>query len=71
MSEEIDYIGAFKYLDGLRKSGAVNMYGAGEYIIRDLDLNRTQARTVLGHWMDTFHPEVSVEQRLEDIKGVI
>lgn len=55
---ELDMI--FEYLDDLRESGVVNMYGAGEYLQRDWDLNRTEARTVLGQWMDTFserHPK--------------
>jgi hypothetical protein len=50
----------FDYLDGLRESGVVNMYGASEYLQRDWDLSRTEAREVLKEWMESFatrHPK--------------
>lgn len=48
-----------EYLDNLRESGAVNMFGAGAYLQRDFDLSRTEASAVLKEWMATFgerHP---------------
>lgn len=49
-----------EYLDDLRQSGVVNMFGAGAYLQRDWDLSRTEAHEVLKQWMDTFatrHPK--------------
>ena len=43
------------YLDKLRASGAVNMYGAGSFLEIDFGLNKDTARQVLHHWMETFY----------------
>lgn len=43
-----------EYLHDLRESGAVNMFGAGEYLRRRFKLNDKDSATVLGFWMDTF-----------------
>jgi len=42
------------YLDVLRDTGDTNMYGAGRYLEAEFDLSRTDARTVLVYWMETF-----------------
>ena len=42
------------YLDELRESGEINMFGAAAYLQSDFDLNRTQAREILAYWMKTF-----------------
>jgi hypothetical protein len=43
------------YLDSLRESGAVNMFGAAPYLIaRFPHLTRQQARAILRYWMKTF-----------------
>ena len=48
------------YLDDLRESGVTNMFGAGEYLERTFsELNRGEAGTILGYWMESFgerHP---------------
>jgi hypothetical protein len=49
----------FKFLDDLRESGAVNMFGAGQFVQEAFDVDRREARTLVGEWMDTFserHP---------------
>lgn len=49
----------FDYLDGLRESGVTNMFGAGPYLEKAFDLNKKEARFLLGEWMRTFdqrHP---------------
>jgi uncharacterized protein YciI len=44
-----------KYLDNLRESGVINMFGATLYLVRDFpELNREEAKTVLSEWMRTF-----------------
>jgi hypothetical protein len=48
-----------EYLDGLRESGVVNMFGAGEYLDRSFNLDRGEAKTILLYWMESFeerHP---------------
>jgi hypothetical protein len=50
----------FDYLDRLRASGVVNMFGAGAYLEREFGMDRKTARDVLGDWMRTFsqrHPK--------------
>ena len=43
------------YLDDLRLSGEVNMYGAVPYLMQEFpDLSKKDARIVLSHWMQTF-----------------
>lgn len=51
----------FVYLDELRESGVVNMYGATPYIIKEFDIPRSEAINLLTAWMDTFeerHPDI-------------
>lgn len=44
-----------KFLDGLRESGATNMYGARPYLQEEFpDLEDGDASAVLGYWMKTF-----------------
>ncbi len=48
-----------EYLDGLRESGATNMFGAGSYLEGTFGLNSRDARTILQYWMQSFderHP---------------
>lgn len=42
---------AFLYLNRLRESGVVNMWGAAEYLEADLDLDRAEAKRLLIAWM--------------------
>ena len=44
----------FKYLDGLRASGAVNMMGAGSYLEAEFGLDKGGARETVLEWMETF-----------------
>jgi len=45
------------YLDELRESSVVNMYGAGEYVEREFGVDRTEAKEVVTYWMETFGNE--------------
>jgi hypothetical protein len=45
------------YLDGLRESGVVNMFGASEYIEEEFGFNRREAKEVLMYWMESFGKE--------------
>ncbi len=44
----------FDYLDALRLSGKVNMFGAGSYIENEFGVSRNDARSILKMWMDSF-----------------
>jgi len=50
----------FEFLDDLRDSGAVNMFGASVDLREEFGLGKIEARKILGQWMDTYdkrHPE--------------
>jgi len=44
----------FEYLNRLRKSGATNMYGASEYILRDFKTTKERSKQILTKWMKNF-----------------
>ena len=44
----------FAYLDGLRESGIVNMFGSAPYLRREFDLTDQEARWIVTEWMETF-----------------
>ena len=49
----------FPYLDRLRESGIVNMFGAGPYVEDEFGCNSRSAKELLIKWMSTFderHP---------------
>jgi hypothetical protein len=43
-----------EYLDELRESGETNMFGAAPYLEIVFEVTRSQARTILKYWMETF-----------------
>ena len=45
------------YLDGLRESGATNMFGAGAYVESEFDVDKAEAKEVVLYWMETFGNE--------------
>ncbi len=51
---EIFSIEVFEYLDDLRESGEVNMFGAGPYLQERFGLTRAIAREYLFDWMESF-----------------
>ena len=45
----------FTYLNSLRESGAINMYGAAPYLASDFqELTQSEATAVLKDWMNSF-----------------
>jgi hypothetical protein len=44
----------FEYLDDLRESGQVNMFGSGAYLQSAFGLSRYEAKDVVLEWMETF-----------------
>lgn len=48
-------VGYFEFLDMLRETGVTNMFGAAPYLSEEFnELSRSDARKVLGEWMNTF-----------------
>ena len=49
-----------KYLDNLRETGVLNMFGARPYLMDEFpNIDRNQAREILTYWMQTYsfrHP---------------
>ena len=44
----------FKYLDQLRESGEVNMFGSAAYVQEKFELSREDAQRVVEEWMQQF-----------------
>ena len=42
------------FLDDLRESGLVNMFGATPYIMREFKVDKNVAREILSDWMKSF-----------------
>lgn len=55
-----EYEEYYTYLEALRKSGVVNMYGATPYLKDMYDLSDAEATDVLLNWMHNYQ-ELSVQ----------
>ena len=42
------------FLDRLRKSGRVNMFGASQYLIEEFGIDKHEAIKILAEWMKSF-----------------
>jgi hypothetical protein len=42
------------FLDDLRDSGDINMFGAAPYVEREFGVSRYDARDLVKNWMQTF-----------------
>ena len=51
-----------EYLDRLRESGITNMFGAGEYLVREFVVSAQQAREILAYWMTTLATRIANNQ---------
>lgn len=45
------------YLENLRRSGAVNMFGAVPYLEEEFGLSRQEAKDILADWMHNYNPD--------------
>ena len=43
------------YLNALRETGTVNMFGAAPYISETFGVNKQEARQYLKNWMESFN----------------
>lgn len=48
------------YLNALRESGTVNMFGAAPYISETFGVNKEEARQYLKNWMASFSKNQNV-----------
>lgn len=46
----------FTFLDNLRESGKINMFGAAPVVEEAYGLSRQDAREITTEWMDKFDP---------------
>ncbi len=44
----------FQFLDSLRETGKINMFGAAPYLAEMYDLSRSEARTIVKEWMESY-----------------
>lgn len=57
--ELIDVEDVCIFLDAIRETGKINMFGASPYIEKHFDVSKKGALALHGYWMDTFstrHP---------------
>tara|TARA_Y100000361_G_scaffold153638_1_gene176007 strand:+ start:719 stop:910 length:192 start_codon:yes stop_codon:yes gene_type:complete len=45
---------AFLYLDKLRESGEVNMFGARPYLMKQFGVSQSEASDILSDWMKSY-----------------
>ena len=45
---------AFEFLEDLRQSGVTNMYGAAPYLAAEFHISNSEAREILGKWMESY-----------------
>ena len=50
----LDTTKILKYLDQLRESGEVNMFGSAAYVQEEFELSRKDAQRVVEEWMRQF-----------------
>jgi hypothetical protein len=43
-----------EFLDNLRESGEVNMFGAAVLLREEFDLDKPDSQEILSEWMETF-----------------
>jgi Cdc6-like AAA superfamily ATPase len=46
----------WNYLEKLRRSGIINMYGAAPYLAEEFGLNLDEAKNILIDWMKNYDP---------------
>lgn len=44
------------YLEALRKSGVINMYGAAPYLMSEFAIDKHEAYEILKNWMNNYNP---------------
>lgn len=45
------------FLENLRRSGQVNMFGATPFLVESFDIDSHEARRILSDWMQNYNPD--------------
>ena len=53
----------FAFLDNVRESGKINMFGAASVLQEVYGLEKREAREILFQWMDTFGKRHSLSEQ--------
>lgn len=68
-SDNVNTTEAFEYLDGLRESGATNMFGAAPYLQGEFGLSRADAHRLTLAWMETFSRDKTAAERAAEVEA--
>jgi len=52
--DTVDQEDVYAWLEAVRESGKINMFGAGRYLEKEFDLDRREAKRALADWMRDF-----------------
>ena len=52
------------FLERLRRSGAVNMFGASPCLVYAFGIDEKEARKILADWMEHYNPEDYEEESM-------
>ena len=63
---EEELVDTLIYLDGLRESGEVNMFGAGAYLEAWFAFTKRESSIILKYWIKTFDSRQKALQDAED-----
>ena len=44
----------YEFLDMLKETGLINMFGAGSHLMDQFDLTKYEANRILTSWMETY-----------------
>ena len=53
-NKEYNMEGYFEFLDDLRETGDINMFGAAGVLVEVFDITKQEARDILSAWMKQF-----------------
>jgi hypothetical protein len=57
----------FRYLDRLRDSGAVNMFGVRLMVSAQFGIDKGEAGKALAAWMGSYDPDKTVDARVDQV----
>ena len=60
---------AFEFLDELRESGQVNMFGATSYVVNELGHDKATARNLVTAWMKSYDGVSTPEDRAKSFEN--
>lgn len=58
-----EYVKHYLFLENLRRSGIINMFGAVPYLMDQFNIDKNLATIILSNWMNNYS---EIEKYLED-----